>query len=153
MYNYEKENGTVHFADRYESLGKKFFTWGTAPSGAIWEKLLTDSSGQFMEIQSGRMLTQGDSWVFEPHLVEKWDEYWYAVKKMGGFVQLNPDAAVNLKTEGEKLAVALNVTRKFRNAELRLYQGGEKIFSEKLDIGPEGFLSQKHRQTGPNGTI
>ncbi len=119
-YNYDHDNGTVHIAYPYDSLGKKFWTWGTAPSGAIWEKLLSDSDGQYIEVQSGRMLTQGDAWIFEPHLVEEWDEYWYPVKGMKGFVQANPDAALNLVVENGKVWVALNVTRRFGNGRLRL---------------------------------
>ncbi len=142
-YNYEKNNGTVHYASRYESPGKKFWTWGTAPSGAIWEKLLTDTEGQYIEIQAGRLLTQGDTWIFEPHLLEEWDEWWYPVKRMQGFVKANPDAALNFEKRDNGVFIALNTTRMFKGAEVRLFCKDKQVFSEKLDITPAGFYAKE----------
>jgi len=142
-YNYEKDNGTVHYASGYESPGKKFWTWGTAQSGAIWEKLLTDVDGQYIEIQAGRLLTQGDTWIFEPHLVEQWEEYWYPVKKMHGFVKANPEAAVNLEIEDKKIRLALNTTSVYKEGQVRLFCREKIIFQEKMDIAPYGFYSRE----------
>jgi tetratricopeptide (TPR) repeat protein len=142
-YNYQRDNGTVHYAPRYESPGKKFWTWGTAPSGAIWEKLLTDADGQYIEIQAGRLLTQGDTWIFDPHCVEQWEEWWYPVKKMQGFIKANPDAAINFERRDKGIWIALNTTRVFENAELRLFCGEKKIFSERLNISPRGFYGKE----------
>jgi len=139
-YNYEKDNGTAHYASRFESPGKKFWTWGTAPSGMIWEGLLTDEDGQYIEVQAGRLLTQGDTWIFEPHLVEEWDEWWYPVKKMHGFVKANPDAALNFEQRDDGIFIALNTTRSFEDAEVILLCQEEPVFSEKLDITPAGFF-------------
>jgi tetratricopeptide (TPR) repeat protein len=137
-YNFEKENGTVHYAFRHESPGKKFWTWGTAPSGAIWEGLLTDANGQYIEVQAGRLLTQGDTWIFEPHLVEQWEEWWYPVKNMHGFVKANPDAALNLEVKDRGLFIALNTTAVFEDAEVKVLCGEKPIFREKLSISPAG---------------
>ncbi|MBL7083133.1 MAG: DUF5107 domain-containing protein [Candidatus Aminicenantes bacterium] len=142
-YNYERENGTAHYASRFESPGKKFWTWGTARSGGIWEDLLTDEDGQYIEVQAGRLLTQGDTWIFEPHLMEQWDEWWYPVKKMHGFVKANPDAAVNFELRDEEIFIALNTTRTFKDAEIKVYCGKDKIFSEKLDVSPLGFYRKE----------
>ncbi|MGD8536896.1 MAG: DUF5107 domain-containing protein, partial [Candidatus Aminicenantes bacterium] len=142
-YNYEKDNGTAHYGSRFESPGKKFWTWGTAPSGAIWEDLLTDEDGQYIEIQAGRLPTQGDTWIFEPHLLEEWDEWWYPLKRMHGFVKANPDAAVNLEREEGTVFIALNSTRTFQDSEIRLFREKTLVFSEKLDISPEKFYRKK----------
>jgi len=142
-YNYEQDNGTAHYASRFESPGKKFWTWGTAPSGAIWENLLTDEDGQYIEIQAGRLPTQGDTWIFEPHLLEEWEEWWYPLKKMHGFVKANPDAAVNLERGEESVFVALNSTRRFLGAEIRLFRETNLVFSEKLDISPGRFYRKR----------
>lgn len=139
-YNYEKDNGTAHYASWFESPGKKFWTWGTAPSSMIWEDLLTDEDGQYIEVQAGRLLTQGDTWIFEPHLLEEWDEWWYPLKKMHGFVKANPDAALNFELRDDGIFIALNTTRSFEDAEVRLLCQRESVFSEKLDITPDGFF-------------
>lgn len=142
-YNYDKDSGTVHCASWSESPGKKFWTWGTAPSGMIWEDLLTDRDGQYIEIQAGRLLTQGDSWIFEPHLVEEWEEWWYPVKKMHGLAKANPEAALNLEVRNKKVFIALNTTRTFHNAEVKLTSGEKEAFSEKLDISPAGYYRKE----------
>lgn len=138
-YNSDKDNGTAHYASRFESPGKKFWTWGTAPSGMIWEDLLTDEDGQYIEVQAGRLLTQGDTWIFEPHLIEEWDEWWYPLKKMQGFVTANPDAALNFELRDDGVFISLNTTRSFKDAEVRLLCQGETVFSEMLNIAPAGF--------------
>ena len=135
-YNHEHQCGSVHVASRHDSFGKKFWTWGIARSGLIWEGILTDQDGQYIELQSGRLLTQGDTWIFEPHLQESWDEYWYPVKDMGGFVKGNADAAVNFAPRDGKLLVALNVTRPLRDAAVRVLAGDKVLLDQTLSIGP-----------------
>jgi tetratricopeptide (TPR) repeat protein len=135
-YHHRRGCGSVHVASRHDSFGKKFWTWGVARSGLIWEDILTDDDGQYIELQSGRLLTQGDSWIFEPHLREGWDEYWYPVRDMEGLVQANADAALNFALRGGKLFTALNVTRTLRDATARLVSGEDEIFRETLSLAP-----------------
>lgn len=135
-YNVERDCGTVHCASRHDAFGKKFWTWGTARSGMMWEDLLTDNDGQYIEVQSGRLPTQGDTWIFEPHLTESWEECWYPIKRMQGFVQANPEAAVNLAARGSNLLVALNSTREFRDAKIEVYADGRPVLSQAIAIGP-----------------
>ena len=135
-YNADHDCGTVHTASRYESPGQKFWTWGTAPSGAIWEDLLTDEDGQYIEVQAGRLPTQGDTWIFEPHMQEQWDEYWYPVRNMKGFVKANAEAAVNLAPGEGSVFVAVNTTREYRDAILRLLSDGKQVTSRRLTVSP-----------------
>ncbi len=144
-YNYERDCGTVHYAYRYESPGKKFWTWGTAPAGALWEKILTDRDGQYIEVQSGRLLTQGDTWIFEPHLVEQWEEFWYPVKKIGGFVKANPDAALNFEERAGKLLIALNTTGRYEKARIKVFCGDKLYFEEELSITPADYYRKQLR--------
>jgi tetratricopeptide (TPR) repeat protein len=152
-YNYDHENGTAHYADREDSPGKKFWTWGTAPSGAIWEDLLTDADGQYIEVQSGRLLTQGDTWIFDPLLVEEWSEWWYPLKKMHGLVKANRDAAVNLEVRESGVFVALNVTAEVLGARLGLSRDGAEIFSQTIDLTPAGYYQREVPLARPDGVF
>ena len=136
-YNTQRDCGTIHTASGYESPGQKFWTWGTARSGLIWEDLLTDADGQYIEVQAGRLPTQGDTWIFEPRMRESWDEYWYPVRRMRGFVKANAEAAVNLSLHNGKLFAAANTTREYRDATLRVLADGRQILNRKLTIGPK----------------
>ena len=60
---WQKEDfGMIRYSNRGEKLGKKVFLWAHSEEGGIWESLLTDKSGQYAEIQSGRLFNQN---VFE----------------------------------------------------------------------------------------
>lgn len=142
VYNHERDCGTVHWADRFESPGKKFWTWGTARKGALWGELLTENDGQYIEIQSGRLPTQSDTWVFGPQLTESWKEYWYPVKKMRGLVNATPDAALNFKIDDNRLFLALNTTRTFKNARLILSGDKKQIYNRTLTIDPHHPFSE-----------
>nr|WP_257092266.1 DUF5107 domain-containing protein [Sphingobacterium sp. E70] len=58
VYYKDRDNGMARYALREDKLGKKIFLWSQAGDGQIWEKLLTDQSGQYVEIQSGRLFNQ-----------------------------------------------------------------------------------------------
>jgi tetratricopeptide (TPR) repeat protein len=142
-YNVEHDCGTVHCGVWHESLGKKFWTWGTARGGAMWEGILTDNDGQYIEVQSGRLLTQGDTWILEPHMTESWEEYWYPVKGIKGFVKANPDAAMNLDVRGDKVFVGIAVTRRFEDAHVSVRAGDREIMKKDLAIDPrEPFTAE-----------
>lgn len=135
-YHYEHDSGTVHTASRYASPGAKFWTWGTADSGRIWEELLTDRDGQYIELQAGRLLTQGDTWIFAPHMREQWDEYWYPIKNMGGLVKANEQIAVNCVPLDGKLHVALNATTDLADAQLTVVADGKTRLNQTISLSP-----------------
>jgi tetratricopeptide (TPR) repeat protein len=96
VYYHQSNYGVVHVADYREDPGKKLWSWGTAPSGKIWDHILSDDDGSYNEIQSGRFATQGYREFMNPHRVERWTEYWYPVSGLnGGFVEATEQMAVN----------------------------------------------------------
>lgn len=135
-YNHERDCGSVHCASGHSSFGKKFWTWGTARSGGIWEDLLTDEDGQYIEVQSGRLWTQGDTWILEPHMQETWSECWYPIQKTGGFVKANPEAAVNCKSADGTLFLAVQPTRRFSGAVLEATHGKTILLRETAALDP-----------------
>ncbi len=135
-YHHDRDCGSVHCASRHSAFGKKFWTWGTARSGAIWEDLLTDEDGQYIEVQSGRLWTQGDTWILEPHMQESWSEYWYPIQKTGGFVKANPQAAVNCVAADGELQLAVQPTRRLEEAILEVSNGETVLLRETVSIDP-----------------
>lgn len=97
-YYHQSNYGVVHVSDFREDPGKKLWSWGTTPSGTIWDHILSDNDGPYNEIQSGRFYTQGYREFMSPRRVEKWTEYWYPVHNLdGGFVEATSQMAVNVK--------------------------------------------------------
>ena len=50
--------GSYHRNELGEKYGRKAWIWALSREGAIWEDLLTDADGQYMELQSGRGFNQ-----------------------------------------------------------------------------------------------
>ncbi|MBQ6338479.1 MAG: DUF5107 domain-containing protein [Kiritimatiellae bacterium] len=55
----EAKFGSFHQSD--EKFGRKIWLWALSREGGIWEDLLTDVDGQYVELQSGRMFHQPSS--------------------------------------------------------------------------------------------
>src|SRR5580698_3587320 len=60
-YWHDDGMGMVRFGRHDDKAGKKLWIWGLSGQGMIWEKLLTDTDGQYIELQSGRLFNQNTS--------------------------------------------------------------------------------------------
>lgn len=54
----DRNFGMMHYSERDDKLGRKMFSWALSDQGDIWEELLTDNAGQYVELQSGRLFNQ-----------------------------------------------------------------------------------------------
>ena len=143
-YHHDKKTGTVHIADHHIVKGKKFFTWGTADDGLIWDEILTDSDGSYIELQAGGYADNQPSYEWlSPFEVKSFTEYWYPIKKIGAFKRANLNAAVNLEERNpDELYIAFNTTQTYNNAKIILTQKGKEIFTDDADISPEKFYEK-----------
>ncbi len=91
-YYSNSDDGMIHLADRDAKPGKKVFLWALSDAGAIWERLLTDEAGQYVEVQSGRLLNQNSpsssntpfkQLGFSPQQLDYWTEYWFPYHGIG----------------------------------------------------------------------
>ena len=85
----------------------------------MWEKLLTDSDGPYLELMAGAWSdNQPDySWI-QPYETKTVKQYFYPVRDLGGIKAANLDAAVNLEVDEKKrvATIAINTTRDFPEA-------------------------------------
>src|SRR5687767_6981681 len=102
------------YSTRDDKAGKKIWIWGLSEQGMIWEKLLTDTDGQYVEVQSGRHFDQADVRStltpfrharFFRYCGDEWTEYWSPVKQMKGFVKANHFGALNVTREKRWLKI------------------------------------------------
>ena len=78
----------MHVADHRVMPGKKLWTWGSGPSGRIWEDILTEGGGAYYEPQAGAFSdNQPDYHWMEPGQVRTAHDYWYPVRDTRGFQQ------------------------------------------------------------------
>ena len=136
-YDHGRQMGTVHVANRHVVCGKKFFLWGNNPGGFVWDKVLTDTDGPYLELMVGAYSdNQPDySWI-SPYETRECKQYWYPIKKIGGIKCANLDAAINLERIAPgKVMLGFNSTTKLKNARVCLKYGA-KEFNELINIDP-----------------
>lgn len=143
-YYHNSEFGYGHWALYEEMPGHKLWLWSLARDGGIWEDLLTDTDGQYMEFQAGRLHNQygGTSnktpisqIPFMPGLTDRWTEIWFPVKDIGGISDVSPLGALHAKAENGKLQFGIN-SFAFTKGTVTVKSGGKVIFSEDVKFRP-----------------
>jgi tetratricopeptide (TPR) repeat protein len=143
-YWHDDDFGMARYSGHDEKAGKKIWIWGLSQQGMIWEKLLTDTDGQYSEIQSGRLFNQtADKSTFTPFKhrsfspgdADTWTEYWYPVLKTKGFVEANEYGALNVKHENGWLKIYFNPTQKIADT-LDVKQGLQTIYHKRIELSP-----------------
>ena len=123
-YWHDEDFGMAHCAAYGDKPGRKIWIWGLAREGMIWEDLLTDTDGQYVEIQSGRLFNQaaGSSTLtpfkhteFSPYATDTWTEHWLPVKGIKGFVSASPWGALNVTQQAGSLVIRISPARALRD--------------------------------------
>lgn len=142
-YWHDNDFGSIHHADYDEKLGMKIFLWGLSREGGIWEDLLTDTNGQYIELQSGRMYNQPASnssltpykhTAFGPQATDRWTEYWFPVKGIKGVSKASRIGALNVLREDDFLKLYFSPLQKLSTT-IKLYEGEKEMNSIPLNCG------------------
>jgi tetratricopeptide (TPR) repeat protein len=137
-YDHGKEAGILSVADHHVVPGKKFWTWGNGPRGRMWDKILTDTDGPYIELMAGAYSdNQPDySWL-QPGETKSFRMYWYPFRDIKGVKQANLEAAVNLEvaTNGTAL-LGFCATAPHRAATVLLKAGSRVLLDEDVAISP-----------------
>jgi tetratricopeptide (TPR) repeat protein len=144
-YDHGKQVGTMSVAYHHVVPGKKFWTWGSGPRGRMWDKILTDEDGPYIELMTGAYSdNQPDySWL-QPFETKSFEMHWYPFRDIGGVKNANLDAAVNLEigTNGAT-KVGFYTTAEHRSARAILKAGEEVLFDEKISINPNKTFTKQ----------
>ena len=137
-YDHGRHAGVVHVADRDTMPGKKFWTWGNGPDGRMWDKILTDEDGPYIELMTGGYSdNQPDySWI-QPGETRTVVHTWYPVRELGGVKAANLEGALNLEVKDGKARLAVNTTTPRRDARVRLLAGDRVVFETTATIAPD----------------
>lgn len=142
---HDADAGMARYSTRDDKPGRKIWIWGLSPQGMIWERLLTDTSGQYVEVQSGRLFNQSNEAStrspfkhrgFTPAATDTWTEYWFPVKGTGGFVAANDLAALNLTREADgRLRLRVSPVRRFPGT-VEVFDGDTRVHAEDVSFEP-----------------
>jgi tetratricopeptide (TPR) repeat protein len=139
-YDHKAQGGTVHFANVHTMPGKKLWTWGSGPSGRIWEDILTEGGGPYFEPQAGAWSdNQPDYHWIGPHEVKTTHDYWYPVRDIRGFHNANRDFAVNTDLKDGKAFGGVYATGAVKGCRvvLKNTRTGATLSQAVVDISPD----------------
>ncbi len=136
-YDHGKQAGTMSVANHHLVPGKKLWTWGNGPRGRMWDHILTDEDGPYVELMVGAYSdNQPDySWI-QPYEVKSFEMYWYPFRGIGGVKKANLDAAVNLDVNDGIAKVGFYTTSVRRRATVLLKAGDKTLLEETVAIDP-----------------
>ncbi|WP_128546468.1 DUF5107 domain-containing protein [Larkinella soli] len=155
-YWHRDDLGFGHYSPYFGKMGKKVWVWGLSRQGMIWEKLLSDTDGQYVELQSGRLFNQAapESMYspfkhvgFAPYTTDSWTEYWFPVRRTRGLTQASPRGALNLRVEGEWLKIDWMALEP-QSDTLRVLDGEKPLLSRRLTLRPMEVFRDSVRRSG-----
>jgi tetratricopeptide (TPR) repeat protein len=136
-YDHGKEAGTMSVADHHIIPGKKFWTWGNGPRGRVWDHILTDNDGPYVELMVGAYSdNQPDySWL-QPFEARSFEMHWYPFRDIGGVKNANLDAAVNLEVKDGAAKFGFCTTQAHAVATVRVTAPGQVLLERQVAIDP-----------------
>ena len=146
-YWHDQDFGMARVAPRDEKPGQKIWIWGLSRQGMIWEQLLTDSDGQYSELQSGRLFNQsaeGSTFTpfkhrgFTPHVTDRWTERWMPVVGTRGFVTASAAGALNVTRDGDRIIIALSPAEPIDDS-LIVTTNGRRLLAKRIVRAPLRF--------------
>lgn len=143
---WQKENfGMIHYAPQEEKIGKKIWIWGLSRAGMIWENILTDHSGQYTEMQSGRLFNQNapasvfspfKQLFFMPYNTDTWSEYWYPFQNTDSVTYADLNGVFNVKKVKGGDSVFISPVSYISDTLKVINRSGTIIFEERVKLKP-----------------
>lgn len=152
VYWHDKDIGMGHWALHSDLPGQKLWLWALSRQGGIWEDLLTDEQGQYVEVQAGRMFNQAaynsgfhspfGQGPFRPYSQDQWEERWFPLKGTAGIHAASPSAALSVQEEAGQLTLKVMALQALE-APVEIFQQGERTFSQSLELSPQETVTIK----------
>ncbi|MGE5813231.1 MAG: DUF5107 domain-containing protein [Acidobacteriota bacterium] len=143
-YYHDAGYGFGHWARHEDMPGQKLWLWALSRSGAIWEDLLTDTDGQYVEFQAGRLLVQyapgGEvnpikQAGFDPLATDRWSETWFPIEGLGGLTDASADGAMFIREADDHLEVTAHAFGTATDT-LRIWSGGQLVEDRPVQLEP-----------------
>ncbi|MCB0647115.1 MAG: DUF5107 domain-containing protein [Saprospiraceae bacterium] len=151
---YENENfGFGHWAPYHAVPGKKLWLWSTARDGGIWEDLLTDGHGQYLEYQAGRSLNQYSYNAFKSPLRElpfspgernRWTNIWFPFTDLQNITSASFYGLMDVVRKEDTVEVkVLTFGKETANISIESIDG-EVLHRDTIELNPAKALSRKY---------
>ena len=142
-YYHDEDYGFGHWSRHEEMPGQKLWLWALSREGGVWEGLLTDTDGQYVEYQAGRLFVQYSPGSavnpitqagFDPLSASRWTETWFPVEGTGGLTDASRDGVMHVLSETSRLAISVNAFGEVSDT-IKVWSGGQ-IAAENGESAP-----------------
>jgi Tfp pilus assembly protein PilF len=151
-YWQDADFGFGHSAEYSDVPGKKIWIWSLARDGAIWEDLLTDKDGQYIEAQSGVKFNQANresgynspynQLSLRPYYTETKTEYWFPVVKTKGMSDASEYGTLNVIPAKDSLNIYICPNSEIKDS-LVISLSGKHLFSSFINLKPLEIYHRK----------
>lgn len=149
---YKKDDyGFGHWGEYEEIPGQKLWLWSQSREGGIWEDLLTDDNGQYIEYQAGRLFVQYSpenkqnpisNVNFEPYSTDNWSEAWFPLKGIGGLSDASKYGALNVIRDKDSITIKINPFIKTTST-LKVFIDNNLFYSNQFNSEPMDIIVDK----------
>lgn len=142
-YWHDDNFGFGHYASYDDKPGKKLWIWGLSDQGMIWEDLLTDADGQYIEYQAGKLFNQAapnSSFTpfkhkeFSPYDSDIMQEMWFPLKETKGMVAVSEYAILNIEEAEDSLTVYISALQVVNDS--LIIELGDRRIKQLIDLEP-----------------
>ncbi len=143
-YYRDDDFGWGHWAPHEEMPGRKMWLWALSREGGVWEDLLTDSDGQYVEFQAGRLHVQYQPGAdrnpvsqatFEPLSSSRWTETWFPLEGTGGLTDASPRGALHVEVGEGGVRVVVQAFEAVADT-VKAWAGGEPVAARPVTLAP-----------------
>ncbi len=143
-YYTDADWGFGHWARHEDLPGQKLWLWALSRAGGIWDDLLTDTDGQYVEYQAGRLLVQytPDPDVnpitqagFDPFATDRWAESWFPLEGLGGLTAASSTGAIATTVSNGTLRVGVQAFTALSDT-VRVWSGDTLLIDQGLSLRP-----------------
>ncbi len=160
-YYHDEDFGAGHWSPSDGTLGKKIWLWSLARNGAIWENLLTDTHGQYVEVQAGRMFNQNGfnsahtpfkQSSFIPYNADSWVERWFPIRETDGATRVAESGTIHIRYTAEGMELLFSPIIEVKEA-LKVIVNGDEISNEKLVLTPSEAIKRNFKDIAENDQL
>ncbi len=153
--------GMLQYAERDQKIGKKMFSWALSDQGDIWKDLLTDYSGQYVELQSGRLFNQNmaissltpfKQIQFTPYATDTWTEYWFPYHGIGKVSSVSLYGAGNIEVDNNGISLKFYPIQDISSTLCFYDSDGKLLYESPVKFTVSQIYSNHFAEQDINGT-
>jgi tetratricopeptide (TPR) repeat protein len=133
-----QDAGIIFVGDRHIFPGKKMWNWGNNEVARLWDQMLTDEDGPYLELMMGSYSdNQPDYSWNNPYSAKYGTFYVYPVKGLNGIKEADKDLAVNFYIKMDTAFIQLYASSPMKKLKLVLTNPDNPIFETTVNAGPK----------------